>query len=125
MRAGTWGGKSYVNPPMLLAIFRTSSKEDPERTKTVCLYGGRTLETSSVTLMTAGVGTDEGASTAGTMTTPGRKEEADVTGILFPMVTTAHVAHGLAFPRNGSGNTMNTCSAENRLLSQPLSLQSP
>lgn len=72
-------GEAHVNLPMFCAIFRTSSKEDPAKTKSVCSYGGRTLETFRVTLMTSGM--RAGSSAAGTnMTMPGRKEAVMRTG---------------------------------------------
>lgn len=69
-------GESHVNSPRSRALFRTSSKEAPAKTETVRSYGGKTLETFSVTL-TSDKWT--GSSVAGTnMTMPGRKEEAAI-----------------------------------------------
>lgn len=120
MRARMRDGEPHVNPPTSCAIFRTSSKEDPAKTKNVCSYGGRTLETFSVTLMTSEMWT--GSSTAGaSMTMPGRKEEAAVVRIgsldmsLYFLMDTLS-KWPTAFPQKSSVNGMNTCWAETWVL---------
>lgn len=97
-------GEPHVNPLISCAIFRTSSKEDPAKTKIVCSYGGRTLETFNVTLMISEMWA--GSSTAGTnMTMPGRREEAAVMriGMRVPLSSYGHLAQvPMAFPQNSS-----------------------
>lgn len=72
VRTGRRG--SHVNPASSRAFLRTSSKEDPAETEMGCLYGGKTLGTFSMTLMSSWV--CEVVSRAGcNRTVPGREEE--------------------------------------------------